>query len=45
MRDGVMRPETQRFEFGGRAGLVLGAGVIAGFLPFSSTIFFYHFHQ
>jgi hypothetical protein len=32
MRDGVMRPETERFEFGGGTRLVLGAGVIAGFL-------------
>jgi hypothetical protein len=32
MRDGVVRPETERLKFGGRAGLLLGAGVIAGFL-------------
>ena len=32
MRDGVVRPETERFEFGGEARFVLGAGVVAGFL-------------
>ena len=32
MRDRVMRPETQGFEFGGGARFVFGAGVIAGFL-------------
>ena len=29
MRDGVMRPEAVRFEFGRRAQLILGAGIIA----------------
>src|SRR4051794_23806478 len=32
MRDGMMRPEAQRFELGGGARLVLGPYVIAGFL-------------